>query len=59
MDHLANDTSAESSASAAQAAYSLNNHDVTEENVTQVHVIQMLKVLVTQSSKKILKVCLN
>lgn len=55
VDHLANDTSSESSASASQAAYSLNNHDVTEENVTQVHVIQMLKVLVTQSSKKILK----
>lgn len=58
MDHLANDTSSESSAAAAFAAsiYSRNNSAITDENVTQVHVIQMLKVLIGQSSKAILQV---
>lgn len=57
MQHLANDTSSDSSASAAQAAsyYSRDHSTVTDENVTQVHVVQMLKVLVSQSSRSILK----
>jgi hypothetical protein len=55
---LANDHSSDSSAAAAVAAsiYSRNNTTITDENVTQVHVIQMLKILVCQSSKAILKV---
>jgi hypothetical protein len=55
---LASDNSGENSVAAAVAAsiYSRNNSAITDENVTQVHVIQMLKALVSQSSKAIIKV---
>ncbi len=53
---MANDTSSESSESASAAIGARNLQEITEENVTQVHVIQMLKALVNQSSNKIQKV---
>jgi hypothetical protein len=59
IDHLANDTSAESSAAATaieNSIFSRKNLIVTDENVTQVHVLQMLKVLINQSSKSFLRV---
>lgn len=54
---MANDTSYDSSASsAAAAAYARTSNTLTDENVTQVHVVQMLQVLVNQSAKPVLKV---
>ena len=59
VDHLANDPSSESSLSdkfESRSIFSRNNLIITDENVTQVHVLQMLRVLINQSSKSILKV---
>jgi hypothetical protein len=57
IDEIANDNSASASESAALGSNcSRISNTVTDENVTQVHMIQMLQVLFNQSSKGILKV---
>jgi hypothetical protein len=61
IDTLAQDTSAESSASAAAASnqFALSKSKNIEENVYQVQLINTIKVLFRQSSKSILKVFLQ
>lgn len=56
IDHLASDNSSDVLDTANQASYfSRVNNNLTDENVTQVHIVQMLNVLVNQSSCHILK----
>jgi hypothetical protein len=58
---LAQDTSAESSASAAAASnqFALCKSKNIEENVYQIQLINTIKILIRQSSKTILKVNKN
>ncbi|RNA36559.1 proteasome activator complex subunit 4 isoform X2 [Brachionus plicatilis] len=60
IDHLASDNSVDVSDTAHQASYySRVSSALTDENVTQVHIVQMLNVLVNQSSSLILKVIVD
>ena len=57
---MASDTSSDSSESAAEAAdHAQSLQNVNLENVTQVHLMQMLKVVVRQSSKEFLQMIAN
>ena len=62
MDYLAQDTSADSSASAQAASTQFGiqgRNKNAHENVYQAHMIQTLKILIRQSSKQYLKLILN
>jgi len=58
VEYLRNDTSSESSVAAAASASAGVSGKMTEENMSVVHMMQMLQVLVNQSVKPILKVFL-
>ena len=61
IDTLAQDTSAESSASAAAASnqFALAKSKNLDESVYQIQLINTIKILIRQSSKPILKIILN